>query len=62
MGAILFQTDDQGEKRVISYPIKKLVKHEKNYTPSDCTGGLAWTGKSTNICNNVINAKELKGH
>jgi hypothetical protein len=33
LGAILAQTDDQGNPRVIAYASQKLVKHEKNYSP-----------------------------
>ena len=33
LGAILTQTDEKGEHRVIAYASRKLAKHEKNYTP-----------------------------
>ena len=33
MGAILTQTDEKGENHVIAYASRKLVMHEKNYTP-----------------------------
>jgi len=33
LGAILTQTDEEGNFRVIGYASRKLVKHEKNYTP-----------------------------
>ena len=33
LGAILTQTDEEGQFRVIGYASRKLVKHEKNYTP-----------------------------
>jgi hypothetical protein len=32
LGAILCQTDKEGEERVIAYAIRQLLKHEKNYT------------------------------
>ena len=33
LGAILTQIDSTGEHRVIGYASRKLIKHEKNYTP-----------------------------
>jgi hypothetical protein len=33
MGAILTQVDNQANFFVIAYASKKLMKHEKNYTP-----------------------------
>ena len=33
LGAILSQTDENGEERVIAYASRQLLKHEKNYTP-----------------------------
>ena len=33
LGAILTQIDEEGQFRVIGYASRKLVKHEKNYTP-----------------------------
>jgi hypothetical protein len=33
LGAILAQQDDQDNYRVIAYASRKLLKHEKNYTP-----------------------------
>ena len=33
LGAILTQIDENGEHQVIAYASRKLVQHEKNYTP-----------------------------
>ena len=33
LGAILTQIDKNGEHQVIAYASRKLVQHEKNYTP-----------------------------
>ena len=33
LGAILTQTDEDGEEKVIAYASRQLLKHEKNYTP-----------------------------
>ena len=33
LGAILTQIDEKGEHQVIAYASRKLVQHEKNYTP-----------------------------
>ena len=33
LGAMLCQTDEDGEERVIAYASRQLLKHEKNYTP-----------------------------
>jgi hypothetical protein len=33
LGAILCQTDEKDQQRVIAYASRALVKHEKNYTP-----------------------------
>ena len=33
LGAILTQTDEKGQSRVIAYASRALVNHEKNYTP-----------------------------
>ena len=33
LGAILCQTDEKGQQRVIAYASRALIKHEKNYTP-----------------------------
>ncbi len=33
LGAMLCQTDEEGEERVIVYASRKLLKHERNYTP-----------------------------
>ena len=33
LGAILTQIDNKGEHQVIAYASRKLVQHEKNYTP-----------------------------
>jgi hypothetical protein len=33
LGAILTQIDEKGNHRVIAYASRKLLKHEKNYTP-----------------------------
>jgi hypothetical protein len=33
LGAILCQTDEKGEERIIAYTSRQLLKHEKNYTP-----------------------------
>ena len=33
LGAMLCQTDEDGEEKVIAYASRQLLKHEKNYTP-----------------------------
>ena len=33
LGAILSQTDENVEERVIAYASRQMLKHEKNYTP-----------------------------
>ena len=33
LGAILTQTDENGDEKVIAYASRQLLKHEKNYTP-----------------------------
>ena len=33
LGAILCQTDQKGNNKVIAYASRQLLKHEKNYTP-----------------------------
>ena len=33
LGAILTQTDENNDKRVIAYASRQLLKHGKNYTP-----------------------------
>jgi hypothetical protein len=33
LGAMLFQSDEEGEEIVVTYASRQLLEHEKNYTP-----------------------------